>query len=298
MAARNAVTRGTNTMSDFALDVDKDSFEETVVNGSQQRLVVVDFWAPWCAPCKALKPILEKLAEEYQGRFLLAMVNADDNQQLLMDYEVRGIPSVKAFLGGRVIDEFSGALAEGYVRDFLDRNIPSPARDFFTRARVELKAGNLDKALGLLNEALELDPSYDSAKVEKAGILLDQGRLDEADALLSGLEGDILDYQYTQTVMAKARFARQAKGLPVAETLKKAIADGNNPLQARLDLATLLAAREDYEGALEQLLELMKLNPGYEQGAARKAMLAIFDMLESDSELVHKYRRLMASLLH
>src|SRR5215218_2804378 len=109
------------------IDVDKTNFEALVIEGSKQVPVLVDFWAPWCAPCRALGPILEKLAAEYDGRFVLAKINSDENPALAARYGVRGIPNVKAFVAGEVIDEFSGALPESAVRQFIDNIIPSPA---------------------------------------------------------------------------------------------------------------------------------------------------------------------------
>ncbi len=121
-------------MSEHALDVGLADFAQSVLEESKHRPVVVDFWAPWCGPCKSLKPILEKLAAEYGGKFLLAKINSDDNQELAARYGVRGIPSVKAFVDGEPVDEFSGALPEGEVRAFLDRLVPSPADELRQQA--------------------------------------------------------------------------------------------------------------------------------------------------------------------
>ena len=114
-------------MTEHSLDIGLADFQQAVLEESKHRPVLVDFWAPWCEPCKSLKPVLEKLAAEYGGKFLLAKINSDDNQELAARYGVRGIPSVKAFIDGEPVDEFSGALPESEVRAFLDRLVPGPA---------------------------------------------------------------------------------------------------------------------------------------------------------------------------
>src|SRR5512143_1403184 len=147
-------------MSEHALDVGLADFNQNVLEASKQRPVVVDFWAPWCGPCKSLKPILEKLAAEYGGKFLLAKINSDENQELAARYAVRGIPSVKAFVDGEVVDEFSGALPEGEVRTFLDRLVPSPADELRQHAAAARMAGDIAGALKVLGEASKIDPAH------------------------------------------------------------------------------------------------------------------------------------------
>ncbi|PZP54828.1 MAG: thioredoxin, partial [Azospira oryzae] len=130
-------------MGMHSLDVNTSTFQSVVIEGSKKVPVLVDFWAAWCAPCRALKPVLEKLAEEYQGRFLLAKVNTDENQELAMRYGVRGIPNVKAFVDGEVRDEFAGALPESMVRQFIERLLPSEAELLRRRATALSAAGQL-----------------------------------------------------------------------------------------------------------------------------------------------------------
>lgn len=282
----------------YAVDVTTADFEQAVVEASRARLVVVDFWAPWCGPCRVLKPLLEKLAHEYAGKFLLAKVNADENQALSMKYSVRGIPSVKAFVDGQVVDEFSGAMSETYVRDFLKRNIPSAGDRLVRQAHQLVVQGDRDSALKKLDEALAIQSDNDKARVLKAGLLLERNDIDGAGALLDPLSGEILDYEHTQNLLSRLNLARQARELPDQAALEKTIAADPTALEARLQLAARHAAGNQFEAALAQLLEVHRRDSKFQNGAARKKMVEIFDLLGPDAELVAQYRRQLASLLH
>src|SRR5574340_1448822 len=177
-------------MSEHALDVGLADFTQHVIEESKRRPVVVDFWAPWCGPCKSLKPILEKLAAEYGGKFLLAKINSDENQELAARYGVRGIPNVKAFVNGEVGDEVSGALPEGEVRAFLDRLVPGPADELRRQAAGVRAAGDAAGALKLLAEASKIDPGHIGVRLDAAEIMLDLNEADEARRLLGGVPDD------------------------------------------------------------------------------------------------------------
>ncbi|HET7674755.1 MAG TPA: thioredoxin domain-containing protein, partial [Gammaproteobacteria bacterium] len=175
-------------MTSHTIEVGHDNFIPAVIEGSKKAPVVVDFWAPWCAPCRALGPVLEKLAAEYGGRFTLAKVNSDEHPQLAMEYGVRGIPNVKAFVDGRIADEFSGALPEPAVRAFIDRVVPSAAERMRAQAMTDYRNdGDAARALAALELAAAADPGSEPVRIDTAEILIALDRLEEARDLLQGL---------------------------------------------------------------------------------------------------------------
>ena len=280
-------------MSEHALDVGLADFQQHVLEESRHRPVVVDFWAPWCGPCKSLKPILEKLAAEYGGKFLLAKINSDDNQELAARYGVRGIPSVKAFVGGEPVDEFSGALPEVEVRAFLDRLIPSPADELRAEAAGLRAAGDLSAALQKLADASRLDPAHLGVRLDAAEIMLDLNEADEARRLI----GSVPDDADPRVPALKARLQFMGAAGEDQAALAARVAANENDLEARLKLATLLVAAGQYEAGMDQLLEIVRRDRGFGDDIGRKTLLSVFNLL-GGGDLVSRYRRSLSSLLY
>ncbi|MDQ1314765.1 MAG: putative thioredoxin [Pseudomonadota bacterium] len=280
-------------MPEHDIDVGLADFQQRVLEESKRRPVVVDFWAPWCGPCKSLKPILEKLAAEYGGKFLLAKVNSDDNQELAARYGVRGIPSVKAFIDGEPVDEFSGALPEGEVRAFLDRLVPGPADELRAQAAELRGADDLSGALQKLADASKIDPAHIGVRIDAAEIMLDLNEADEARRLI----GSVPDAADPRVPQLKARLQFMGAAGEDRAALAERVAANENDLEARLKLANLLVASGQYEAGMDQLLEIVRRDRGFEDDIGRKTLLSVFDLLNGD-ERASRYRRLLASALY
>ncbi|RIX49453.1 MAG: co-chaperone YbbN [Rhodocyclales bacterium GT-UBC] len=285
-------------MTQFSFDVSIEDFEAKVLIAAEQVPVVVDFWAPWCEPCKVLKPLLEKLAEEYGGRFLLAKVNADENPELSQHFGVRSIPTVKVLFQGQLVDEFSGALPEGQIREFLDRfALPAgPGGNLREEAAALVAEGKLEEALARLVEASHAKPDDQAIQLDAIDVLMQLGRNDEAKQLLAG------EYS-SEPDRANALRARLALADGAADTAEVEARVGANPDNhgARLELSRAYAAQGRYREAMEAALEVVRRDRFFEQGAGRKALLQLFEALGSSEQyddLIREFRRKLSATLN
>ena len=283
-------------MGQHSFDVDSVNFHQVVLEGSRDIPVLVDFWAEWCGPCRQLKPLLEKLAEEYQGKFILAKVDSDKNQPLAAQFGVRGIPSVKAFIGGEIVDEFSGAIPESEVRAFLERLLPSPADELRIAAGRARDQGNLAQALQQLAEASRLDLQNEDVRLDAADILVELGQLDEARRLFDSLSPAARLEERAQQILARLNFAQSGGGDEAS--LRSRLKEQPDDMEARMQLANLLIASGRHQDGLEEMLEMVRRDRAWNDEAARKAILAVFNLLGGQGPLVSDYRRKLASALN
>lgn len=285
-------------MSAFATDVTDVDFDQAVLQASKQTPVLVDFWAPWCGPCRALTPVLDKLAGEYQGKFLLAKINSDENSDLARRYNIRSIPNVKAFVDGELVDEFLGALPESAVRQFIDGLLPTPGEVLRREALAIAEAGDKQQALELLGAAARLEPNNDAIHADRIALLLDLGRIEEARETASHLSPLAIQDQRISRILARLQFADGSEDQGDTASLQAKVQSNPDDLDARLRLAKLYVNQQQYEPALEQLLEIAQRNRKFGDDIGRKTMLAVFDLTGPQHELASRYRRLLAGTLH
>lgn len=279
------------------IEVNLTNFQRDVVDTSHRMPVLVDFWAPWCQPCRTLTPRLEALATEYAGRMRLAKIDSDDNPELARRFGVRGIPNVKAFVDGVVVDEFTGVLPDRELRAFMDALLPSPALSAFEEAQAALARGDATAALGLFQGALAIDAGFEPAVLGRVEALIALGRLDEAQGALDALPYEQEDRARIGTLYARIAIARRQ---PARDDEDYAARIAHNPgdLAARLAWSAALAAQERWEDAMEQALEVVRRDRSFEDDAGRRALLDLFALLGSDDERVRRYRRELAAALN
>jgi len=285
-------------MAAHTVNVTAATFQAEVIEASKTVPVVVDFWAPWCGPCRVLTPILEKLAAEYGGRFKLAKVNSDENQEVAAAFGVRSIPDVMGFRDGRPVAHFLGAVPESQARAFIDRLVPSPSEQERMRAAELRAAGNSPDAEAPLRHALEMDPADDLARLDLAELLIEAGRLAEAEPLLEEIRPDVDLDARVATLRAAIVFARSSQSGAGEANLQARVATHPDDHEARLALAGAYAGERRYREALDQLLEIVRRDKDWNDGEARKQILAIFNLAERDPDLVSDYRRRLATTLY
>jgi putative thioredoxin len=283
-------------MSDLphVFDATTETFEDTVLRTSLEVPVLVDFWATWCGPCKTLGPILEKLAGEYNGAFLLAKVDVDKEQQIAAAFQIRSVPTVFLVKGGQLVDGFPGALPEGQLREFLASHGIQPAEA--TEAAVEEVPLDPQAQVAALREAVAAEPDKDELKLDLVLALLKTGEAGEAERLLDALPANLATDDRAVKARARLGFAAALKDAPAPDALRAAVAADADDLRARHLLGVHALVAGESEAALEQFLEMLKRDRAFEDGLARKSLIDAFRVIEDDA-LVSQYRRKMSSLL-
>ncbi len=269
----------------FVNDVDEAQWSTAVLERSRTVPVVVDFWAAWCGPCRVLGPVLERLAAEANGAWVLAKVDVDRNQRLAQQFGVQGIPAVKAFRGGKMVDQFEGALPETRVRAWLRNLVPSPA-DMLADEAARLETVDPQAARGLYQRALDTDAAHSRSRLGLGRVLAlqaDPGAADELRRVAPGTP----EYVTAQALLDL---------VPLLAATPDANSNGND-LAARWTAAGQAARAHDWQTALDHLLALVGRDRTWNDGAARRAMLAIFALLGDADPLVPRYRQRLAGVL-
>ncbi|MDQ3024992.1 MAG: tetratricopeptide repeat protein [Pseudomonadota bacterium] len=279
------------------MDTTLSTFERDVIEASLDVPVLVDFWAPWCGPCRSLGPMLERLEREYGGRFRLVNVNSDTNPELVESFNLKSMPYAVVFVDGNAVAQFIGAQPEPFVRAFLDRLIPNPAQLEHRYAREALVKGQIAIAEEALRNAIALDPSCDGARLDLAALLLERDDMKGARAQFSVLSERARDQSNYPLVRARLEAAEIAATLPPRSELQHRIEVDSADLQARLDLADWHIARHEYPAALDHLLEIVRRDRNFGEDVARLRMLEVFDMAADRPQLVAEYRGRLSQVL-
>lgn len=285
------------TATPHVFDATAAHFEEEVIRRSMQTPVLVDFWAEWCGPCKTLGPLLEKLAADFHGAFLLAKVDVDKQQELAAAFQIRSVPTVMLVKDGQLADGFPGALPEGQLREFLKHHGIEPAAAP-AEAEAPAEAAPLDphQEVLRLRKAAEAEPDKDEHKLDLALALLQTGAAAEAEQLLDRLPANLATDDRTVKARAKLGFAALLKDAPPAEVLQAAIGADPDDLRARHLLGVRQLVAGDAEAGLSQFLEMLRRDRKYGDDLARKSLIDAFRVLDDDA-LVSRYRRQMSALL-
>ncbi|HYW02838.1 MAG TPA: thioredoxin [Gammaproteobacteria bacterium] len=279
-------------------DVTAADFASVVLEGSHERPVLVDFWADWCGPCKMLGPVLERLAQQYGGAFLLARVDVDREQDLAARFGIRGIPSVKLFRDGELVDEFTGVQPEPNVRALLDRHVRPSSDDAVERAGRLLEAGRRQDAVAGLRQAVADDPGNERLYPPLVDLLIADGDAAGARETLQAAPPEIRETPALQSLARRVHFAGVAGDPADRAGLRERLEREPSDPEALRRLAAAAVLAGDCDEALEDLLGLLQKHPGYDDGAARDDLLAMFDLLGADDPRVRDARRRMALALH
>ncbi|MFT7289457.1 MAG: putative thioredoxin [Halieaceae bacterium] len=288
-------------MMDAALetivDINEDNAARYLIDESTQRLVLADFWADWCGPCKTLTPILEKLANEYAGAFLLAKVNADEQQMIAQQFGVQSLPTVMVMQNGQPVDGFAGAQPETAVREMLEKYLPSPYEAALAEAEQKLQSGDEAGAVAILRGLYEDSSGRHDIAMAYVHALIAARRLDDAQGVLDAVPMVDQDPLYDQ-VLAQLSLAREAARSPELLALEAQLAADPESLDLREQIAVHYSAAGQYREALESLLFILKKDINHQNGASKKALLDTIASLGKGDPLAAEYQRKLFSLLY
>jgi putative thioredoxin len=288
----------TPTATLHVFDATTAGFQQEVLDRSLQTPVLVDFWAPWCGPCKTLGPLLEKLAADYNGAFVLAKVDVDKEQQLAAYFQIRSVPTVMLVKDGQLVDGFPGALPEGQLQQFLSHHgiVPAEAANEEPIEDAPPPPRDPVEVVAELRAALAAEPERDELKLDLALALARTGESEEAARLLDALPANLASDDRARNTRAALGFAAVLKDAPPVAELERRIAADPRDLGARYQLGAHRLVAGDAAAALDQFLEMLRLDKSFDEGLPRKALIDAFNVIE-DADLVGTYRRRMSSLL-
>ena len=295
------------TDSPYIVQLDEENFMQVVVEGSDNQPVLVDFWADWCGPCKSLMPILEKLAVEYNGAFILAKLDTEAHPNIAQQLGIRSLPTVKLFKDRQLVDEFMGALPESEVRTFLDKHVTpvdaaadtdADAGDQRVMTAMALfDQGQVDEARALLQAAQADNPEDTEVLLALGQICVSTGDLDTAESCLKALSEEAREGKQGRRLAGIVEMARENDSTESVQNLRATLEKDPGSSETRYQLAIAESLAGNVQSAMDHLLKLVQTDPDYNDGAPRTKLLALFNVL-GDDPLAGQYRRKLFALLH
>jgi putative thioredoxin len=286
------------------------AFRADVVEPSMTKLVIVDFWAEWCGPCKALSPILEKVAADYADKgVVLAKIDTDKNQFIAQQFQIRSIPTVYAMFQGQLVADLTSARTESQLKAMLDqilRQLPVESDEAAAEAELEpliamgeevLAGGDAERALSIFDQLAEMAPDHHAVVSGRARALVAVGRGDEADAMLAALPEEVAKHPDVQRAASAVALAKSAPAVDDLAPLEAAVAANPDDLQARFDLANARMAAGDRDAAADGFLHIVGVNKGWNEGAARQQLLKLMEVVGLEDPWASAQRRRLSALL-
>lgn len=284
-------------MSEHIVTITESNAQAMLIEESCKRPVLIDFWADWCSPCKNLMPILERLTGEYGGAFLLAKVNADEQQMIAGQFGVRSLPTVMLMKDGQPVDGFTGAQSEQQVRELLEKYLPKPWDQQFTQARSLMENGDFATALPLLQQVYKDSSEQVDIALSFADALVEQKRLAEAMVVLDKIKMAEQGPDY-EAVVAKLALAQKAGKAPEIQVLEEKYKQNPNDKEVAFLLAVQYSQHGFYGESLSLLYQVIQSDLGYNDGEARKIYTDILAVLGKGDSLAVEYQRKMYTLLY
>ncbi len=284
-------------MNQWTIEVTDRDFEQQVIERSHAVPVVVDFWAPWCGPCRAIGPVLEQLAEEQDGKFVLAKINVDENPMVAQAFAIQSIPAVKAIRNGAIAGEFLGAQPEPAIRQFVAGLLPSEAESLAREGVRLAEEGKAQGAESLYRAALSKEENQPLALLGLSRLLVERGDVADALALLGKIPLNAPESDAAQQLMSQIHLKQGGENVGHEQEYRDKLEANPNDLNTRFELAQALAASGKYREALTEYLEVVKKDRAFRDDGARKAMLEVFDVVGPRSELAEHFRSELAKVL-
>ena len=287
------------------IEVITENFMSDVIERSKEIPVIVDFWAPWCEPCKQLTPVIEKIVKEKNGNVILAKMNIDESPEVAQQLKIQSIPAVMAFNDGQPVDGFIGVQPEKNIAEFINKisslNNSSAIEENIIAGKKYIDDGDIETAALVFSEILKIEPENISAKSMLARCLLRSDQIDEAEDIINNLPANSENNQDFVSVRSEVEVFKNVKNNPISneqeDELRRNIDKNPKNHQIRIDLAKLLLAKGENENAINELLKIIEFDPKWNDSAARKQLVEIFNILGNEDILVIEGRKKLSSML-